>query len=265
MDRLITANLRSRPTRTVISTLAVALGVTLMLVIDGITSGMLNDTLNRTMGLGADYILQASDSGMLFALSPAALPIKLVDKVREIKGVGAVTPILAKFSMTDFGMVFGIDLPSYDQFPGTIQVVEGRRSLVGDEMIVDQLYAKSHQIKLGMKLKINEHPFEIVGICRQGSMVREFVPLSTLQEILESRDKVSMFFIKAAPGADMKALDAELRKTFFGYHINTANDAALLLQGTKIPMLTGSQFCSKAGFDANQFHGSAFGHVYNHI
>ena len=51
MEELITANLRARPTRTVISVLAVAMGVILMLVIDGITSGTLNDTANRTMGV----------------------------------------------------------------------------------------------------------------------------------------------------------------------------------------------------------------------
>jgi putative ABC transport system permease protein len=245
MERLIAANLQARPTRTFISVLAVAMGVTLMLMIDGIISGMLNDTVNRTMGLGADYILQSSDSGMLFALGSPSLPVKLTDKVREIKGVGAVTPILARFSLTDFGMVFGIDLSTYDQFPGAIQIVEGRRSLSGNEMIVDQLYAKSHQIRLGNQIKISEHTFTVTGICRQGAIVREFVPLATLQELMESRDKVSMFFIKAAPGADAKALEADLRKTFFGYHINTANDAELLLQGTRIPMLREVGFAVK--------------------
>ena len=237
MERLITANLRSRPTRTIISMLAVALGVMLMLVIDGIISGMLNDTANRTMSLGADYILNSSDSGMLFALSSDALPVKLSDKIREIKGVGAVTPVLKKFMTKDMGVVFGIDLPSYDQFPGALQIVEGRRSLVSDEMIVDQLYAMDHHIKPGMHIKINDHPFTVTGICRQGSVVREFVPLSTLQEIQESGDKVSMFFIKAAPGADKKGLEAELRKEFPAYYLIPANDADLLLQGTRIPML----------------------------
>ncbi|MBP1625513.1 MAG: efflux pump, inner rane subunit [Acidobacteria bacterium] len=237
MEELITANLRSRPTRTLISIFAVAIGVILMLVIDGITSGTLNDTVNRTMGVGADFILQPSDSGMLFAFGSPALASKIADKVRETKGVGAVTPILAKFSMTDFGMVFGIDLPSYDQFPGSLRIVEGRRSLVGDEVIVDQLFARTHKIKPGMDLNISGHNFKVSGICMQGAVVREFVPLKTLQTLMETPDKISMVFIKAAPGTSLKDLEAELRKTFYGYHINTANDAALLLQGTKIPML----------------------------
>jgi putative ABC transport system permease protein len=237
MDDLITANLRSRPTRTIISVFAVAVGVILMLVIGGITSGTLNDSVNRTMGVGADFILQGSDAGMLFALGSPALPIKFADKVRERKGVGAVTPVLASFIMADFGMVFGLDLPSYDQFPGTLQIIEGKRSLTGNDVIVDELFARTHKVKPGMPLTVSGHQFIISGICKQGAVVREFVPLSTLQEIRETGDKVSMLFIKTAPGADPKALEAELRKTFVGYHINTANDAAMLLEGTKIPML----------------------------
>jgi putative ABC transport system permease protein len=237
MDELISANLRSRPTRTVISIFAVAIGVILILVINGIASGTLNDTVKRTMGVGADFILQPSDSGMLFALGSPALPVKIADKLRETSGVGAVTPVLAKFSMADFGIVFGIELDSYDQFPGTLQMIEGKRSLEGDDAIVDELYAKNHNIQTGMTLNISEHAFRVSGICRQGAVVRVFVPLKTLQGIQGTRDKVSMMFIKAAPGVNLKSLEADLRQTYVGYHLNTANDAALLLEGTKIPML----------------------------
>jgi putative ABC transport system permease protein len=237
MEQLITANLRSRPTRTIISIFAVAIGVILMLVIDGITSGTLNDTVNRTMGVGADYILQPTDSGMLFALGSPALPVKFTDIARGTPGVGAVTPVIVHFSMKDFGIVFGIDLKSYGQFPGALQIVQGRQSLTGDDMIVDELFAKTHNIKPGSKLTLLSHEFTITGICRQGSVVRQFVPLTTLQNMKSSPDNVNMFFIKAAPGTDLKALENELRKSFPGYNLNPANDAELLLQGTKIPML----------------------------
>ncbi len=237
MEQLITANLRSRPTRTIICIFAVAVGVVLLLVIDGITSGTLNDTVNRTMGVGADFMLQPTDSGMLFALGSPNLPIKMTEFVRKVPGVGAVTPVLGIFNMADFGMVFGIDLASYDQFPGSLQIVEGKRTLTGNDVIVDELFAKNHKVKPGMPLTISDHQFIVSGICRQGSVVREFVPLATLQQIRDTPDKVSMVFIKAAPGVDPKILEDNLRKTLPGYHILTANDAAVLLEGTKIPML----------------------------
>jgi putative ABC transport system permease protein len=242
MDDLITANLWSRPTRTAISVFAVAMGVILMLVINGIASGMLDDVAKRTVSVGADFILQPSDAGMVFAFGSPNLPIKIADKIREIKGVGAVSPVLSQGSLADFSVTFGIDLNSYDQLPGALQIVEGTRSLKGNDLIVDELYARTHHVKPGMQVIINNHEFTVSGICREGAAVRKFVPLTTYQTMMGTPDKVSMVFIKAAPGADLKSLEAELRKVFTGYHLVTANDVQQLLEGTRIPML--KQFTS---------------------
>src|SRR5207247_2956001 len=87
MESLITANIRSRPTRTFISVLAVALGVILMLVVGGISSGTLNDYLERTRMVGADFILQSSGASVFYAFSGASLPIGYVDKLTEVRGV----------------------------------------------------------------------------------------------------------------------------------------------------------------------------------
>jgi putative ABC transport system permease protein len=120
--------------------------------------------------------------------------------------------------------------------------VEGSKSLVGNEIIVDELYAKTHHLKPGMQMTVSNHEFTISGICREGAAVRKFVPLATYQTMLGAPDKVSMMFIKAAQGADLKSLEAELRNVFTGYHLITANDVEQLLEGTKIPML--KQFTS---------------------
>jgi putative ABC transport system permease protein len=242
MENLITANIRSRPTRTFISVLAVALGVVLMLVIGGITSGTLNDYINRTMGVGADFILQPSGSSIFYAFSTAALPIKLANKLLEVKGVSAVAPVLAKFSSTDFGLVFGVDLKSYDQFPGRLQIVAGKGSLTDDEAIVDELYAKSHNITVGMPVTLLGQKFTVSGICRPGAVVRVFVPLSTLQALNGTPDNATIMFIKAAAGANVQQVEQELRKTFPGYTLTSTRDASLLLTDTKLPGLKEFRF-----------------------
>jgi putative ABC transport system permease protein len=233
MDDLITANLWSRKTRTIISVFAVAMGVILMLVINGISKGTMDDAINRTVSVGADFILQSSDTGMLFGLGSPTLPLKFADKLREIKGVGAVCPILAKTSAADLSLTFGIDLRSYDLFPGAFQLIEGKRSLAGNDIIIDELFAKTHSLKPGMQLEVHDHQFTVSGICR-GSVVRKLVPLTTFQSMMGTPDKVSVMFIKAAPGTDLKELEAELRRVFNGYHLYTAQQ---LLEGMKIPML----------------------------
>ncbi len=237
MENLITANVRSRPTRTVISILAVALGVILMLVIGGITNGTLNDYLDRTLSLGADFVFQEAGSSIFYAFSDATLNEKIAGKLLEVQGVEAVTPVLSKLTGSYFGLVFGIDLETYNQFPGRLEILSGRPSLEGDEVIIDQIYANSKKLTPGMTLNILEHQFTVSAICRPGAIVRVFVPLETIQELNGTPDKATIMFIKAAPGADVDAVYQSLREKFEHYSIVRSDSPDLLLAETRLPGL----------------------------
>jgi putative ABC transport system permease protein len=242
MGSLITANIKSRPTRTVISIVAVGLGVTLMLVIGGITSGTLNDYLSRTMGIGADFILQPSGASVLFAFSEASLPTAFARKVLEVPGVGFATPVLAKFNQKEFGIVFGIDLASYNQFAGRLQIVQGKESLTGDEVIIDELHAKAHNLKPGMPMKLLNHTFTVSGICRPGAGVRVYLSLAKMQELNGTPDKVTIVFVKAAPGADVDKAFQSMSRTYAGYSILRTSDPSFLLADTRFPGLKEFRF-----------------------
>jgi len=60
MNKLVIANLLHRPLRSIISILAVAIEVIMILSIVGIFMGMLNDQKERTNGIGADLLLRPS-------------------------------------------------------------------------------------------------------------------------------------------------------------------------------------------------------------
>jgi putative ABC transport system permease protein len=242
MENLITANIKSRPTRTAISILAVGIGVTLMLVIGGITSGTLDDYLGRTMGVGADFVLQPSGASVLYAFTGAALPVKLANKILEVPGVSAVAPVLAKFSSSEFSLVFGIDPATYNKFPGRLKIIAGSDSLTGDQVIVDELYAKSHKVVPGMEIPILNHQFRISGICRTGAVVRIFTPLNTLQELNGTPDKVSIMFIKAANGSDVQRVFGELKHRYPDLALVRTSDPSLLLADTRMPGLKEFRF-----------------------
>jgi putative ABC transport system permease protein len=236
MENLITANIKSRPTRAVISIFAVALGVILLLIIGGITEGTLDDYLNRTISIGSDFILQEGGATALFAFSDANLNIKLAEKIREVPGVGMVAPVLAKTEK--ISVVFGIDPESFNKFPGGLKIVSGTDSLKGDEVIVDQHYADANQLTPGKIHTLQGgHEFTVTGICRPGTAVRIFLPLETLQELNGSLGKVSTMFIKAAPGAALDQVQAELEKKFPGYSIIRSDDPKLLLANMQLPGL----------------------------
>jgi putative ABC transport system permease protein len=241
MQSLISANIKARPTRAAISVIAVAMGVILTLIVGGIVSGTLNDYINRTMRIGADFIIQEGGASIFYAVSGANLPIKLADRLKEEEGILAVAPVLSKFTAAEsnFGLIFGIDLASYKEFPGRLQIIRGRESLEGDEVIIDELYAASHKVEPGMSLNLLGHQWTISGICRAGAVVRVFVPLQMMQQLNGTPDKVTIMFVKVKPGSDADAVLKSLHERYSGLNIS---DPATLKAESSMPGFKELQF-----------------------
>src|SRR5207247_2974900 len=94
MNKMIVANLVHRPIRSLISIIAIALEVTLILLIVGLCYGMLNDSKNRTAGIGADGIVQPPGSTFLAGISGAPVSIKIANLLAKVPPVTAVSPLI---------------------------------------------------------------------------------------------------------------------------------------------------------------------------
>ena len=235
MENLVTANIKSRPTRAFISILAVALGVVILLIIGGIARGTLDDYLNRTLAIGSDLILQQKGGTALFAFSDATLNVKIADLIRENPEVELVAPVLAK--TIKISVVFGIDPETFNKLPGGLDIISGSGSLKGYEAVVDQHYADANRLSVGMKHTLFDHEFTITGICRPGTAVRVFLPLKTMQELNDSPGRVSTMFIKAKPGVDIGKLQSELEARFPNNSLIRSDDPELLLASMQLPGL----------------------------
>src|SRR5579859_4289808 len=100
MNKLVVANLVHRPVRSVISIVAIAIEVTLILVIVGLSTGMLNDSKQRQAGIGADVMVQPPGSSFLSAFSGAPVSVKIADKLRVLPHVKAVAPVIFQVNST---------------------------------------------------------------------------------------------------------------------------------------------------------------------
>ncbi len=93
--QVIANNVRRRPIRTVVSVIAVGVEVALVILIVGLTSGLLQETAKRIEGIGADIMLQPPSASVFLAFSGAPMPIKIGDKLR---GAGGRTrPVAIQF------------------------------------------------------------------------------------------------------------------------------------------------------------------------
>ena len=94
MNKLIFANLLHRPLRSIISVLAVAIEVIMILSIVAIFMGMLNDQKERTNGIGADLMLLPSNASSSTASVGAPMPVKDAEALRRLPHVAVVSPVI---------------------------------------------------------------------------------------------------------------------------------------------------------------------------
>jgi putative ABC transport system permease protein len=238
MENLISANIRSRPTRTLISIFAVALGVTLSLVVGGMVKGALNDSLHRTLSMGANFILQPPGSSAFVVFTGADLDERMAGALRKEQGIAVVTPVLSKFVISDWGLIFGIDWETFSLFPGRPQIIAGREISNDDEVIVDKLYADSKKLVPGMPLTLLNHQFTVAGIYRPGAVVRVFMPLKTLQKLNGTPGMVSLMFIRAASDVNVEQKFKDLTQAFEGYSLIRAEKADQLMASMNLPWLS---------------------------
>ncbi len=90
---MIMQNVLHRPLRTFITVLAVAVEVTLVIIVVGLTSGLLSESAKRIEGVGADIMVQPPQASYLMAFSGAPMPISIAGKLAQLEYVQAVAPV----------------------------------------------------------------------------------------------------------------------------------------------------------------------------
>src|SRR5271165_4188567 len=147
MNRMILANLVHRPIRTLISVVAVAVEVTLILLIVGLLVGMLNDAKSRQAGIGADIMVQPPNSSLMMGVSGAPVSIKVADKLRQLPHVVAVAPVVTQLSTAgNLEVIDGIDLESFEAVGGPIHYISGGPFQGPNDMLIDDYVAAAKKL-----------------------------------------------------------------------------------------------------------------------
>src|SRR5467141_1929219 len=238
MGELIVRNLLHRPLRTIVGVIAVAVEVALVVLIVGLTSGLLTETAKRIEGIGADIMLQPPAASIFLGFSGSPMPIKIRDKLTEIKYVQSVAPALLQFSSTGgVDVVYGIDPDSFRAVSGGFVFLQGHDMEGPNDLLVDDIAAKTKKIQPGQTYRIFDHDWHVAGIVEHGKGSRLFVPLATLQGVVGARDKASVFFVKCTRPEHTEDVMEDMRHLLPGYTIRPLKDYLSLMTSTNIPGL----------------------------
>jgi len=218
VNKMVFSNLVHRPLRTAISVFAISIEVTLILLIVGLCMSMLNDNADRQKGIGFDVMVSPPGSSFFTGITGAPVSIKVADRLRTLEHVTAVAPIVMHIKTTgNLEVIDGIDLTpgspnNFDKMGRPFLYLSGGGFAGPYDMIIDDLFAAQQHSKVGDHLEVLNQSFRICGIVEHGKGARRYMPITTLQELIGSDGKASMFYVKTDTPENANAVVAKIKQ-----------------------------------------------------
>lgn len=233
--QMLWGNVVARPLRSFLSVIAIAIQVILVLLIVGMTSGVLSEWGKRQEGIGADLLVQPPNSSIFFAFSSAVMQESLADKIAALPGVDEVAPTLILTEPKNLNIVYGIDYKRFNALSRGFLFRSGRPFEASDEAIADDIIAKAKHLKVGQQISLLNHTFTICGIVAHGKGARYFIPLKSAQEIAGAEKRVSMFYVRSK--GDTEATRAQILKLSPLDRVRSMSEYVTLMSSANLPQL----------------------------
>jgi putative ABC transport system permease protein len=235
LNKLIFANLGHRPVRTLLSVLAIAVEVTMILTLVGVSYGTLDGTAQRAKGVGADIWFRPPGSSAI-GLSSAPMSDKVPALLMKEPHVAFAMGTMVQ-PLSGFDSITGLNLDDFRRLNGGFHYLKGGPLVNDDDMVVDEYYAKQKHLHVGDTVNLANHDWKIAGIFESGKLARICVKLSVLQAVTGNPGHMSQIFIKVDDPSKAQAVVDQLRAKFKGYQIYTMEEFTSMLSINNVGML----------------------------
>jgi len=228
-------SITARPLRSLLSIIAIAIQVILVLMIVGLTSGIISEWGKRVEGVGADILVQPPNASIFFAFLSVGMQESLGEKIAALSGVDEVAPTVILTEPKNLVMVYGIDYKRFNALSKGFLFRDGRPFEGPDEVIADDIIAQTKHLKVGSQVTLLNHTFTVCGIVGHGKGARFFIPIRTAQEIAGAEKRVSMFYVRSK--GDTEATRAQILKLTPENSIRSLSEYVTLMTSSNLPQL----------------------------
>src|SRR5579863_273528 len=233
--QMLWGNIIARPLRSFLSVAAIAIQVILVLMIAGLTTGVLSEWGKRVEGVGADLFVQPPNSSIFFAFSSAVMQESFGDQIASLSQVYEVAPTLTLMDQKNFVLVYGIDYQRFNALSRGFLFRAGRPFEAPNEALADDIVAKTRHLNVGDTVSLLNHPFTITGIVAHGKGARFFIPLRTAQDIAGAEKRVSMFYVRSK--GDTDGTRAAILKLAPDNRVRSISEYISLMNSSNLPEL----------------------------
>jgi putative ABC transport system permease protein len=237
MNKMVVANLVHRPTRSFIAMSAIALEVTMILLVVALFYGILTGAKDSQLGVGADLMVMPPGAAAIIGLQGAAIPARVGDVLKKVPHISAAVPVVWEFTQKPLEIIYGIDLDSYNQLPPQFQYLDGGPFRGPYDVIVDDFFAGMNHSKVGDKIEILNHDFTICGIVPHGKGGRKFLPLATLQDMTGAEGRASVFYLKLEDPENAEQVEKAIQAIpgMQNYSVRSMQEYLSMMTPDKIP------------------------------
>jgi putative ABC transport system permease protein len=235
LNKLIFANLGHRPVRTLLSVLAIAVEVTMILTLVGVSHGTLDQSAQRARGVGADIWFRPPGSSAI-GLSSAPMSDKIPALLMQEPHVKFAMGTMVQ-PLSGFDAMTGLDLDDFQRLNGGFRYLKGGPLVDDNDVIVDEYYAQQKHLHLGDTLNLVNHDWKLVGIFESGKLSRICVKLRVLQAMTGNQGRLSQIFLKVDNPNNAQAAVDGLRVKYHGYQIYTMEEFTSMLSISNVGML----------------------------
>ena len=239
MLELVLANLRTRPFRTLISVVGVALGVVLVTLFTGLARGMSEDMAKRSANWKAEIVF-TRPGAMELTSSNASVSTAYAERLLEIEGVKSTVPVIRYITPSAKGRFGTQQLDGVEWQPfaemNDIQLTQGRAPTAIDEVVFDERQMLDNNSKVGDTTELFGKNYKIVGVFAPPSGARIKMSLAAMQDALEAPNKCMFILVKLKDDSDVEAVAAKIDEALPGNTVNLTRDLIIDAQ-ERIPGL----------------------------
>lgn len=228
-------SITARPVRSFLSVIAIAIQVILVLMIAGLTTGVISEWGKRVEGVGADILVQPPNASIFFAFLSVGMQESLGEKIAALSGIDEVAPTVILTEPKNLVMVYGIDYKRFNALSKGFLFRDGRPFEGPDDVIADDIIAQTRHLKVGSQITLLNHDFTVCGIVAHGKGARYFIPIRTAQEIAGAEKRVSMFYVRSK--GDTEAARAQILKLMPENSVRSLSEYITLMTSSNLPQL----------------------------
>ncbi|HET8980920.1 MAG TPA: ABC transporter permease [Solirubrobacteraceae bacterium] len=210
MLEMIRSNLRRRAGRTGLTAVGVAVGVTTVVALLAVTTGLARSAGDLARLGQADFGVFQSG---LADLTASSLPESALSRIESQPGVAAVAPIqiVARAIPADPSvLLFGAGTPSF--LTRRLVLVSGTAPR-GAQLFAGVGAAQRLHLRPGDRLVVSGRALEVAGIYRSGISLEDagvVLPLAITQQLSGKPGELSMVAVSVAPGYGNRQVEAEI-------------------------------------------------------